>query len=203
MAKEINSEFFGNAVDLDISMRELEIFLVEIENFFETRKKSLNYENKYYEDLNEKFLFYYWFPNLERRNFIISLVTIIENETRAYCNTLYKHKKVPIKYSELRGSAIEKFLNYTEKLAGIKFDFSEEMIKSLKLLSELRNCIIHTDGYIKDCSNKQAIIDFSDKFGEIKNGRIYLSKEFCQDALELVKKFFNEIFKSGYFKYEC
>jgi len=61
---------------------------------------------------------------------------------------------------------------------------------------------------IKKISNVVLLVliasDFSKSFGGIsfKNGHIYLSKSFCKDVLNLVSSFFNEIFKSGYFKYE-
>ena len=122
MTLNIDSEFFGNSVDFDVAMRELEIFLNETESFFAERKKTLKYENEYYEDLNEKYLFYYWFPNLQRRNFVTTLVTIIENEIHSYCDTLFRHKKVSIKYSDLQGTPIEKFLKYSVKLAGLDFN---------------------------------------------------------------------------------
>lgn len=203
MTLKIDTEFFGDSVQFDASMRELKIFLNETEHFFEERRKTLKFENEYYDDLNEKHLFYYWFPNLQRRNFIISLVTIIENETRSYCDVLYKHKKVKIKHSGLRGTAIEKFLNYSEKLAGLEFNFGDKVIENIKSLTELRNCIVHFDGVIEGYSKDKVIIAFAKSFGGIsfRNGHIYLTKSFCEKALELVDSFFNEIFKSGYFKY--
>jgi hypothetical protein len=200
----IDTEFFGNAIEFSTSIRELRIFLHETEKFFEERKKTLEPENEYDEDLDEEFLFYYWFPNLQRRNFVISLVTIIENETRAYCETLYKHKKVAIKHSQLRGTAIEKFLNYAEKLGGLKYDFDDGLIEKLKNITEIRNCVVHANGFIDDCPKQKMILEFSRSYGGIKyhRGHIYLTKQFCLDTLELIDSFFNEIFKSGYFEYE-
>jgi len=204
MTLKIDTDFFGNSVDFDISMRELEIFLNETESFFAERIKTLKYEHEYYDDLDEKHLFYYWFPNLQRRNFVITLVTIIENETHSYCDILFNHKKVALKYSELRGTAIEKFLNYSEKLAGLEFDFADEIVDNLKSITELRNCIVHANGVIDGYRKKGEIINFSKSFGGItfNNGHIYLSKTFCKDAFNLVNSFFNEIFRCGYFQYE-
>lgn len=205
MTLKIDTEFFGSSIDFEASMRELEIFLSETEKFFSERKKALKYENAYYDDLNEKYLFYHWFPNLQRRNFIITLVTIIEDETHSYCEKLYKHNKVAIKYSDLKGTAIEKFLNYAEKLAGLEFHFDGNIINKLKSITELRNCLVHANGVIDGYSKDKIIIEFAKSFGGItfKMGHIYLSKSFCKDVLDLVISFFNEIFKSGYFKYEA
>ena len=204
MALTIDTEFFGSSVDFGVSMRELEIFLNETEKLFSDKVKTLKYENEYYDDLDEKHLFYYWFPNLQRRYFIITLATIIESETRSYCEILHKHKKVAIKYSELRGTAIEKFLNYSEKLAGLEFEFTDNIIEKIKAMTELRNCIVHANGIIEGYPKEKVITEFAKSFGGIvfKNGHIFLLESFCKDALNLVNSFFNEIFKSGYFKYE-
>jgi len=204
MTQKIDNEFFRNATVFDMSMRELEIFLTEFENFFKERQKKLKYESEYFEDLDEKFLFNKWFPNIQRRSFIISLVTIFENETRAYCNILNKYDKVKIKYSDLRGSAIEKFVNYTTKLAGINYNFDKNVFENIKALIELRNCIVHSDGIITDYQKKSVIVKFAKSFEGIvfENGHIYLSYKYCRKALNLISEFFNEIFKSGFYKYE-
>jgi hypothetical protein len=204
MSLTLDTEFFGSSVDLDVSMRELEIFLNETENLFSNRANTLRSENEYYDDLDEKHLFYYWFPNLQRRNFIITLISIVEIETRSYCDILFKHNKVAIKYSDLRGTAIEKFINYSEKLAGLEFNYEDNTIDNIKGMTELRNCIVHADGVIEGYRKEGMITEFAKSFGGviINKGRIYLTKSFCKDALVLVKDFFNEIFKSGYFKYK-
>ena len=116
MALEIENAIYGTAVDLDASLRELEVFLTETENFFEDRKTKVKYDNEYYDDLNEPYLFYHWFPEVQRRSFIILLVIVIENEIRSYCNILKKYGKVSIKYSDLQGSPIEKFILYQVNL---------------------------------------------------------------------------------------
>lgn len=53
----IDTDFFGNAIEFSTSIRELRIFLLETEKFFEERKKTLEPENEYYEDLDEELLY--------------------------------------------------------------------------------------------------------------------------------------------------
>jgi len=204
MDSDIKNEICGTSVDLDASFRELEIYLYETENFFEERKTKVGYKNEYYEDLNEPYLFYQWFPEVQRRSFTILLVIILENEIRSYCNVLYKYGKVPIKYSDLQGSAIEKFMIYSNKLAGITFNFPDGMVQNIKSLIKVRNCLAHYSGYLKDFGKPTDITDFANKFDgiSVKDYQIHLSKGFCKNALELVSSFFNEIFKSSYEKYD-
>lgn len=47
MGLRIDTELFGNIVDFDICMRELDIFLNEIEKLFIARTKTLRHETEY------------------------------------------------------------------------------------------------------------------------------------------------------------
>ena len=203
MTLDIQNAIYGISVDLDTSFREMEIFLLETEKFFEERKTKVKYENEYYEDLNEPYLFYHWFPEIQRRSFIILLAIIIESEIRSYCSILYKYGIVSIKYSDLQGSIIEKFIIYSNKLAGISFDFPSDTVQNIKSIIELRNCLVHSSGYLKEFNKPTIITDFANRFDgiNIKDYQIHLSKQFCKNALRLVSDFFNEIFRSSYEKY--
>ena len=204
MSKKIDGKFLECATIFDMSMREFEIFLSESEKFFKERQKKLKYENEYYDDLNEKFLFYKWFPNIQRRSFIVSLVSIFEKEAKLYCTILNEYKKVKIKFSDLHGSAIEKFINYTINLAEINYEIEQKVFDDIKSLIEVRNCIVHSDGNIKNYDKKSVIKKFAKTFDGItfENDQIFISYKFCQAALKLISDFFNDVYKGGVYRYE-
>jgi len=190
-----NIMFFGDFVDISMRLSDLEGLLNETDKYFKNRIKDRKSEN--YLDFREYEI--EKFPDIQRISFLIVLVMLIEIQIKSYCNNLYRFRVSPIKLNKLRGSIIEQFLVYVEKLAGYDFAFEEGILDRIREIIELRNCFVHADGYLKEFNRREQIKNLSRKVNGIiiANGYVELSSESCLEFIKIVRKFFDIIYNKA------
>jgi uncharacterized protein YutE (UPF0331/DUF86 family) len=71
---------------------------------------------------------------------------------------MQKAMDIDLSYSDLKGTAIEKFNNYTSKILKLDLTLSNENWEDLKAISEIRNCLVHNEGII---GNKKLVSNFT------------------------------------------
>ncbi|WP_305980661.1 hypothetical protein [Marinobacter salsuginis] len=91
-------------------------------------------------------------------NYSLIVFLYIELETRLMklCNYLCENRKLPVKPNELKGQGVIRYLKYIESFFNISIDEVAE-IEDVRSLGHLRNCIVHTNGFVNHSSNSKAI----------------------------------------------
>ncbi|QEI10976.1 hypothetical protein [Cellvibrio japonicus] len=104
-------------------------------------------------------------------NYSLIVFVHIELETRLMklCNYLHESEKLPIKAKELNGQGVTKYLKYIESFFGANINKIDE-IEDILSLGQIRNCIVHTNGFVNLSSNSAAL-------NKIINQGKYLTKD--------------------------
>jgi len=91
-------------------------------------------------------------------NYSLIVFVHIELETRLMklCNFLHDSQKLPVKALELEGQGVTKYLKYIESFFGTDINQIDE-IEDIRSLGQLRNCIVHTNGFVNYSSNTGAL----------------------------------------------
>lgn len=157
-----NTLFFGNYIDADLKLIDLHDYLKDINKFINRKKR---YKEKKFKDSILKDIalgmFSESFSSILFKSVLISTWVFMESEFKGYCNAMQRAMGVDLSYSDLKGSAIDRFRNYTLKVLKLDLRLKDENWEDLKAINEIRNSIVH--GVVE---NKQLI----DKF--IKRNRL-------------------------------
>ena len=124
---------------------------------------------------------------LVRYSLIVLLDSLVEKLLCEFCGALQKEKGILISFNELKGSPVERAKTYLTKLGKIKIGHLKQW-DDLAKLHKIRNCVVHSYGFTDEV-----------KLGAIENvtidndGRVILSKTFCDQSLENAKKLLYEL----------
>ncbi len=151
-----NTLFFGNFVDADLKLADLQDYLRDINKFINRKKR---YKEKKYKDglLKEIAInmFADSFSSILFRSVLISTWGFMESEFKGYCNAMQHAMSVELSYSDLQGSSIKRFRNYTLKIMKLDLGLKNDNWEDLKAINEIRNSLVH--GVIE---NRQLIHNF-------------------------------------------
>jgi hypothetical protein len=153
-----NTLFFGNFVDADLKLADLNDYLNDVSKFIDRKKKhkEKTYKENILKDIAIK-MFSESFTSILFESALISAWVFMEEEFKGYCNAMQKAMAIDLSYSDLKGSAIERFRVYTSKVLNLNFKFKDENWEDLKAITEIRNSIIHTEGSV---GNKKLVSSF-------------------------------------------
>ena len=145
--KKLNNHtrFFGNYCNADNNIEEIEFFHLELELLIKHEKSKLEVIQVEYEDnpilYNRKHHFENTLEQNLRSSVIINLVTFLEVELQNYCCDLKTALNLQVRYIDFKGTVLEQFKIYVNKIAFLNIDFSSSKFEKVKQLLELRNCI--------------------------------------------------------------
>ncbi len=112
------------------------------------------------------------YPNIVYQSILISGYSLLEIKLNELCQ-LYKkiyHEKIKLNLNDINGKGIERAIKYLEKVIGYSDLKKNEYWEKIVLWKDVRNAIVHNDGYIYD-KNK---IDAIKKKLNIKFDKCYL-----------------------------
>jgi hypothetical protein len=190
---------------LDITEKYLQKAKVEFEAWSDERVKELPAEQR-----QEFYDFYqddYWqyaekFPRILRNSFLVSAHSLLEYEIKLICSRLKKEQQIPISLSDLKGDTILDRTKLYCKLAGLDFPFNDPTWKEIKQYSKVRNCIVHTNGLLKEFQDKdkKGLIPYLTKKGIISQDtieqEIALTEQFCAEVVETIQAFLENLYKA-------
>jgi hypothetical protein len=131
-----------------------------------------------------------------RYSFVVLMHTVFETRLRAFCKDMEKDRKIPIPLADLRGSAIEQARTYLTRLAGLSTgDFPEW--QQLRTLQKIRDCIVHGYGFVSESRDPEELRRLATQNIGIEiddNGRLALTKAFCDQSLSHLDTFFERLF---------
>jgi hypothetical protein len=104
-----NALFFGNFVDADLKLIDLQDYLKDVNKFIK-RKKRYNEKKLKGSILKDVALnmFSESFSSILLESVLISAWVFIENEFKGYCNAMQTARNIELRYFDLAGSAIDR-----------------------------------------------------------------------------------------------
>lgn len=141
------------------------------------------------------------FPNMLRYSFIVLLFILFEQRTRSLCKEVRDRKNsLILKLNDLNGGFVERVTLFLTKVVSLLPEDSVHW-KELEILQKVRDCIVHTNGFLPDSRDR----DFLAKFVTSKIGiscfddYLTLEYEFCETMLKSVKNFFDTVYNAAHF----
>lgn len=145
-------QFFGNLVELDCYIQDLRLILKKTEEIdFPDHESSLESESL----INDIF------PQITRRGFVVTLLIALEDQFKIFCEILKAATDQKLKWGDLKGSSLERFITYSEKVCGLTDFPGNGLRQKLVGLIEVRNCIVHNNSCIDGFSKKTGCRKFS------------------------------------------
>ncbi|MDO8356395.1 MAG: hypothetical protein Q7U76_08415 [Nitrospirota bacterium] len=182
--------FFGNLVDLDCHLQDLKLLL----------RKTEEIEFPYHEGADgDDTLITVDFPDFTRKSFIVTLLIALDDQLRTYCDLLKTTTGQKLKWGDLKGSPLDRFVTYSEKACGLGPVCDEPTRQLLQGLIEVRNCIVHNNSCLEGFSKPEAVESFAKKVKgiEIQEGRISLNLEACNRCTDIVLEFMQKAYHSA------
>lgn len=109
--------FFGNSIDVDMKLKDLQGFLKVVASFLNSMAERL--EGQCDEvGLEKSYVFAEPFPSILYSSLITAGVSILESEMRGFASTLKDASGAILGLNDLSGSWLERFRNYCKRVAG-------------------------------------------------------------------------------------
>ncbi len=187
---------FENILTFNMRLDLLHSFLEEIPEFIDVKKFGI-YSQVGRDEAISYFMFE--FENTLLKSFIVTLVIFLESEIITYCNELKKQLDKTESINDLRGTIIERLIEYTTKKIGTKLTAPEELWKKIDYIIALRHCIISFSGKTENFSFVKKIENLAKMVNglSIKDNSVVLSKEFCKECAEIIRKFLENLYNDA------
>jgi len=181
---------FGSLINFNCHIRDLKLVLRRIEEI-----EFPEYE----EALEEESLIGDVFPDISRKGFIVTLLIALDDEFKNLCGILCEVTDQKLKWNDLRGSALERFITYSEKVCGINDVYDNALKQDLIGLIEVRNCIVHNNSDLQGFSKRKLIENFSKRLDglSIEDGFLTISCDACINAADLVFNFMEHAYQAA------
>ncbi|HIF9398881.1 TPA: hypothetical protein ACX6RT_002809 [Photobacterium damselae] len=138
-----------------------------------------------------------YFPSLQRRSALLTLIATYEHELEKFCYFYSEKNETPVKLNDLKGSGLERVHLFMTKLIGLKKSQSFSMIKKL---IKLRNSCAHNDAKITTNDGQEipairSLIDDTSIKARQDGQHVLIEKGFLSDVLEVLNSYVVEIQK--------
>ena len=204
-------EFFGSLVDADFELGILQDYILHVDESLreaesnrasrtQTMGNSLIEQAKaehFSELLTETF------PNRLHAGFIISVIIFLECKIANFSKNLQNVDNLGLSLNDLSGSLIDKFRKYCNHIAKIPFLVSNSNWEDLRGAYEIRNCLVHYNGFLKRFKKDNTIRAFIKRHDtpEIEDDMLKVDLRTSLIVLEIVKKFIEAIHEGALEKY--
>jgi len=121
----------------------------------------------------------YFFPVALNYSFIVLVFITIEARLMKACDLITEFKGLPIRAKDMAGNGFERYMSFLTKMAGV----SREKLtiwNQISKFSIIRNCIVHTSGFIEFSNDEKAI-------RSIIQDRSYFSSEHSEHKVSIEK----------------
>lgn len=139
------------------------------------------------------------FPDITRKSFIVTLLIELDSRFKTYCEILREATGQSLKWSDLKGSPLERFITYSEKVCGLKSLYDDFNRQRLIGLIEVRNCIVHNNSSLEGFGKRKVIENFSRQVGgvTIEDDLISLELAGCNNCATIVFEFMERAYNSA------
>ena len=182
--------FFGNLMDLYCHMQDLKLVLRKTEEIEFPEHEEANEEESLIADI---------FPDITRKSFIVTLLIALDDQFKIYCEILRTATGQKLKWNDLKGSALERFITYSEKVCGLRPICDDSTRQLLEGLIEVRNCIVHNNSSIEGFSKTKIIQRFAREIKGVEVEEGYISIDFaaCNTCAGIVLRFMEDAYRSA------
>jgi hypothetical protein len=182
--------FFGNLVEFDCHIHDLKAVLKKTEEIEFPEHNGVNDEEVLINDI---------FPDIFRMSFIVTLLIALDDQFKTFCEILKNATKQKLKWNSLKGSTLERFITYSEKVCGLPPVCTNSSKQILEGLIEVRNCIVHNNSAIEGFSKAKTIEHFVKQMEGIslENGYISVDVQACNRFADLVLEFMGYAYHSA------
>lgn len=138
-------------------------------------------------------------PRVTSYSFVIMLYSEFEYRIKELCREIKKRENIQVKIGDFRGDLIrqiKKFLSVANKMP-----LEETDIKLIRILTIIRNCIVHHNGFLKNYGKADDLIGVSGEQIHISvdksfsNNRIKVNTSFCYSCTNHFVDLFRRLFK--------
>lgn len=204
---KITSEtyFFGNRVCYGMILDDLRLYLKELSKFLDNRSRRLERKSRLqtgYDFEQEAYLLAYqdFFPRVLHDSFLVSLVSLLEQEIDDYCTDLQRLLVLKLRWTELKGSFLERCKKYTLEVAHLPVIIDSKLWDDIQALVEVRNAIVHSSGILDKSSRAKTILQLSERYPSLSilSGCICPSVTFCNQMVNVVYNFLEVLTRTAY-----
>ena len=193
-----NEIFFANFVDAGLKLADLHDYLNDVSQFIERKKR---YKERTYQDnvLKETAItmFTESFTSLLLESTLISVWVFMEAELKGYCNAMQRATGIKLSYSDLKGSAVDKFRVYTSKVTNLDFGMEDVDWEDLKAINEMRNSVVHSEGSV---GNKKLVTSFLKRHklsGLLPTGKVLVGKNDLSIIISICRLLIDRIYATA------
>jgi len=194
--------FFGHSVDAGMTLGDLEQFLKVVDGFLrQTAKRLAGKRDEFGMDRSDAFV--ESFPEILYASVITAVVSFLERESRAFTDALREACSSPLGARDLSGAWLERFRKYCERIALLPVGLTDAEWEDLKGVVEVRNCLVHSGGYLPDFQGRLAVEAFVRRHKIALSDGDYLRADLrlAQVVLERIKAFIEQIYRVALERY--
>ena len=194
--------FFGHSVEAGMTIEDLEQFLTVVDEFLrKTAKRLAGKRDQFGIDRSDAFV--ETFPDILYASVITAVVSFVERESRAFTEALRETCSSPVGARDLSGAWLERFRKYCEKIALLSVGLTDAEWEDLKGVVEVRNCLVHSGGWLPDFQGRVAVEAFARRHKIALSDGDYLraDRRLAQVVLERIKAFIEQIYRVALDRY--
>jgi hypothetical protein len=189
----VEMDLFGNIVNVNRRLETMGSFLDASSDFVSQKILELSPI-----DSRDEALMYYIndFGNGLRKSFIVTLSSLIDAEMGGFCEAVKKQADLATGWNDLKGTVIERFTQFSTKVAEINMSVSKELWTDVDYLIAVGNCVTKFGGRVSGFSDSGKIKKLAQKHPGliIMEDSIIVSPDLCKDFISIVQKFFETIY---------
>jgi len=182
--------FFGHLVDFDCHIQDLKLVLKKTEEIEFPEHEGVDDDETLISDI---------FPDITRKSFVVMLLIALDDQFKVFCEILRGATGQKLKWNELRGSSLERFVTYGEKVCGLPSVCDDSTRQLVEGLIEVRNCIVHNNSALEGFNKAKVIERFAKamKGVAIQEGYVSLDLAACNKCADIVLGFMEHGYRAA------
>jgi hypothetical protein len=196
-------DYFSLLDDLRAYLNETSIFLDEKHDQMKVSEPNFEEEQSEFEYAFEMQRFEHAFPVFLSNSFIIVLVSILEEQLKAFCHAAKLVMDSDQTFGDRRESLLEQFKRYVRQETKLPIQFGDSAWRDLIGLFEVRHVIVHNSGLLNDPKRLAIVKQLSQRYPtlNITSNRVRPTIPFCNQMVQLVYEFLDQLKKTAYEHY--
>ena len=197
----IEMELSTLAQHLKLIEQQLVLSSIEAKNYLERETAELCLdvleEQAHWDILNQEYQFKVDFilPRTLRNPFLITLYSTYESAVVQIAELMQKKLKQKIVLQDIKGDFLTGSKKYYRYVLNMELSVRNERWQRLRLLSDLRNSVVHANGLIKASKNSGMKKALKHKGVMEKYGYVLVSEEFLRETSEIVESELRSLIK--------
>ena len=127
-------------------------------------------------------------PRVLRVPFLVTLFTVYEAAVTEIAGFVQKEKSLQISIDDLKGSLLDRAKKYYSSVLELQLSKGNRHWQRINLLSDIRNCIVHTNGRLDLVSSKRKKKILKDDGVSEHWGCIVVDANFLRESFAIVKE---------------